>query len=377
LNSKVLSMLYPQHPHNPSRGGGYVGGIWKTRAKEVMRGKASLPTIRWGRIPFKAKAMLDKDGKLRLIDRDDDLWWAFPLGGAINRRTGEGWHELRVATRKLDDSRLSILKKLRDGTYRCGDFQLAWNAKKKFLEVVVFYSAPQVEPEEEFIPGRYLGVDLGIKQSAAALSDAPYKQGWQALHEATSQLIHTKQGIEGHRRETLRRLNRPDVRRSHGRQAKYHAMRSLDEKWNNFRHTWNHNLSRRIVDLAVNNRCEGIRLEDLHGKFTDTETFLGRNWPLYELWQMITYKAEERGIKVEFIDPAYTSRRCHKCGHVEEGFSFDYRKKHGFPQFKCSVCGWEGDADLNAAKNIANPEVEEEIKKARLAQVLEEAAVFV
>jgi IS605 OrfB family transposase len=153
-------------------------------------------------------------------------------------------------------------------------------------------------------------------------------------------------------------------------------MQALDKKWTNFRHTWNHTLSRRIVEIAASNHCEGIRLEDLRGAFTDTRTFLGRNWPLHELWQMITYKAEEQGMKVEFINPAYTSRRCHKCGHVEEGFSFDYRKKHNFPLFKCSACGWEGDADLNAAKNIANPEAKEEIKKARLAQILEKSGVF-
>jgi len=274
LNSRILSMLYPQHPHNPARGGGYVGGIWKARCKEVMRGKASLPTIRWGRIPFKATCLL-KDGKLQVVERDGDLWWPLPLGGKINKKTGEGWSEVRIATRKLDASRKAILERLMDGTYKGGDFQLAWNSRRKLLEIVISYTMPGGEKKAKKVDGRCLGVDLGIKQTVAALSDSQYQVGWQALHEATSQMIQVKKGIEARRREMLRRLSRPDIKRGRGLRAKYRPIARLDRKWDDFRRTWNHTLSRRIVDLADSENCEMIRLEDLHGKLTDTRTFLG------------------------------------------------------------------------------------------------------
>jgi transposase len=63
----------------------------------------------------------------------------------------------------------------------------------------------------------------------------------------------------------------------------------------------------------------------------------------------IRYKAVEKGIRVETVNPAPTSKTCHCCG--EQG----YRPKQA--TFKCSnpEC-WvsEYQADVNAALNIAN-----------------------
>jgi hypothetical protein len=45
-----------------------------------------------------------------------------------------------------------------------------------------------------------------------------------------------------------------------------------------------------------------------------------------------------------YIEPAYTSRACHVCGHHNDvGSNIDYA---------CEVCGWSGDRDMNAAHNI-------------------------
>ena len=364
LNSHILNMLYPQHPHNPSRGGGYVCGIWKRLRNDVMHGKASLPNIRWGRIPFKAIAVLTKEKHLKVEERDGDLWWPVPLDEKI-LFPSKGWYWLRLATQKLDGSRREILARLMDGTYRCGDWELHWNARRKILEVIVTYTNPADMEVKCLEKNRVLGIDLGVKQTVAALADSKYPVGQASLRETVSQLIETKRRIEARRRDLLRRLGRPDVRRGHGRKAKYLPIEHLDEKWKNFRRTWNHTLSRRIVDIAIRERCGVIQREDLAGALTDTQTFLGRNWPLHELWEMLDYKAKEAGIEVKKINPAYTSRRCSACGTIDDTFTFEYRTAHDMPKFRCPTCGWEADADFNAARNIANPKVEEEIKKQR------------
>ena len=61
----------------------------------------------------------------------------------------------------------------------------------------------------------------------------------------------------------------------------------------------------------------------------------------------IEQKAAESGISVVKVNPQYTSQRCHKCGHI----SPDNRKSQA--DFVCVSCGYEGNADYNAAKNLS------------------------
>jgi transposase len=51
--------------------------------------------------------------------------------------------------------------------------------------------------------------------------------------------------------------------------------------------------------------------------------------------------------RVQKIPAAYTSQRCSACGHVAE----DSRQNQ--TAFRCVACGWTGNADYNAARNIA------------------------
>jgi IS605 OrfB family transposase len=66
-----------------------------------------------------------------------------------------------------------------------------------------------------------------------------------------------------------------------------------------------------------------------------------------KLQSLICYKASDVGIPVYFVEPAWTSVRCSKCGHVD-----NENRKGGY--FRCTSCGYSLNADLNAAINIAN-----------------------
>jgi|GEM_PF-742547 transposase len=64
----------------------------------------------------------------------------------------------------------------------------------------------------------------------------------------------------------------------------------------------------------------------------------------------MTYKALKFGVKLFFVDPRYTSQTCHNCLHIHPVRGESY---HSGKKFTCGHCGWDGDADLNGAKNIS------------------------
>lgn len=68
------------------------------------------------------------------------------------------------------------------------------------------------------------------------------------------------------------------------------------------------------------------------------------NWSFSEFQLFLTYKCWDNGIRVEYVDPRYTSQKCNKCGKVEKS-----NRQKG--KYICS-CGYSNHADINAALNI-------------------------
>lgn len=81
------------------------------------------------------------------------------------------------------------------------------------------------------------------------------------------------------------------------------------------------------------------------GKVNKTTRKLLKNWNLGLLHSAIEQKCEENCVHLHYVSPKYTSRTCPMCGHI------DKRNREG-TVFKCVNCGFEDNADINAAKNI-------------------------
>jgi putative transposase len=113
----------------------------------------------------------------------------------------------------------------------------------------------------------------------------------------------------------------------------------------------NHKISRKVVNYAKKHNC-GIKLEDLTGIRNNKKQAKSfkvhlNSWAYYQLQQFIGYKAQLAGVCVAYVEPAYTSKTCHKCGLIGNRNS---------KAFECPHCGHTAHSDVNAAWNIAYKE---------------------
>ncbi|MBS0185877.1 MAG: transposase [Proteobacteria bacterium] len=60
----------------------------------------------------------------------------------------------------------------------------------------------------------------------------------------------------------------------------------------------------------------------------------------------VSYKQNERGGLLIFVDPWYTSQTCNRCGYV------DATNRISQATFICQACKHTDHADVNAVKNI-------------------------
>jgi len=235
----------------------------------------------------------------------------------------------------------SMLSRIIEGTYKMCDSSISAG---KDLILILSVNIP-VNKEHTFIPGRIVGVDLGLKIPAyVSLNDVPYiRRGIGSIDDFLK--VRTK--LQSQRRRLQKALQ--STRGGKGRERKLKALERLKEREKNFVNTYNHFLSKKIVEFAVKHHAGIIHMEELKLDRLKHKSLL-RNWSYYQLQNMVEYKAEREGIAVYYVDSSYTSQRCSQCGNLEEGQRVDQET------FICKNCGFKTNADYNASQNIAKAE---------------------
>jgi putative transposase len=187
-------------------------------------------------------------------------------------------------------------------------------------------------PNMEFqASGDVVGVDLGLNHPAVCSNNRFF--GERRWREIERRYFRLKRALQA--KGTV--------------SAKRH-LRKLAGKVNRFRRDCDHVLSRRIVDSVQPGTV--IVLENLK-HIRDRAKQRGRalrrrlhSWSFARFRMFLTYKAEAKGCKVVTIDPCYTSQTCSRCGYVHRSNRLSQSR------FLCRACGFELNADLNAARNI-------------------------
>ncbi|MEA5502477.1 transposase [Halotia wernerae UHCC 0503] len=183
-----------------------------------------------------------------------------------------------------------------------------------------------------------IGVDLGRKDIATTSTGKSWSG--QQIQNIRDRYSRVRANVQSKRTRSSRRL----LRRFSGREQKF-------QEW------LNHNISKQLVQEAKNTNAS-LAFEDLtnirQSLNTKPRSKIERrktnNWAFYQLRLFVSYKANIAGVPVVFVPPAYTSQTCSRCYHVHPIKGKSYRNGK---VFKCGHCGFEHDADINAAKNIA------------------------
>lgn len=316
----------------------------------LLYGKVSLPTysLSYPLLISKEFIMLRRiskydDGFYHMYESDDvffDKLYTNDCDVYIKFVNGITFKVVLGTLKKSMSLRRELEEIFKENHKICGS-SISLKTKNKRTKIFLNLSIDVPEQTHELDENIVVGVDLGIAVPAVcALNNNPYKKIFLGDKD---NFLYTRTSIQN-QRQRLQRAMRFNSG-GHGRKKKLKKLECLKEKERNFAQTYNHTVARKIVEFAINNHAKYINLENLKG--IDTDQTILRNWSYFELQSFIKYKAAMNGIVVRFIDPAYTSQTCSKCGNLEEGQRLD--QSH----FVCKKCGVEINADYNAARNIA------------------------
>ncbi len=150
-----------------------------------------------------------------------------------------------------------------------------------------------------------------------------------------------------HRREHVADLRRRYPK--HNRLDRVKGMGGQERRW---MRDSNHQMSRRIVDLAATYERPVMVFETLNrirSRVGGSQHFHRRmsSWAFRQWIDLVTYKAARAGIPVVSVDPRGTSKACSRCGHSWRSNRPDHS------HVRCVSCGYQLNADPNAARNIA------------------------
>ncbi|WP_026103187.1 RNA-guided endonuclease InsQ/TnpB family protein [Pseudanabaena sp. PCC 6802] len=185
---------------------------------------------------------------------------------------------------------------------------------------------------------KVIGVDLGRRDIATTSTNKSWSG--EQIQTVRDRFSRVRAGVQSKRTRNSRRL----LRRLSGREQRY-------QKW------LNHNISKELVQVAKQSGA-ALVFEDLTNirqslnekPRNKTERRRTNNWAFHQLRIFVQYKAAIAGVSVVFVPPGYTSQTCNRCGHIHPIKGKSYRS---VKKFKCGYCGFEHDADVNAAMNIA------------------------
>ena len=238
-------------------------------------------------------------------------------------------HRIAIKTKVTEEQR-----KLFEGR-KPGEPRIVYLGRKIVIQIP--YEVAEAEERED---GNVMGVDLGLKCPAVSyISDGTVK-----FYGNGRQNKYIRRRFSGIRKALQEKKHIAVVKRRGDKEQR--IMKNID-----------HHISREIVNDAIEHNVSVIKLENLKNlrsrisdakkrrrKYNRKNNHSIHSWSFYRQALYIQYKAKLAGIKVVFVDPAYTSQICPKCGRINKADDRNY----------VCECGYHVHRDLLGAINICN-----------------------
>jgi len=198
---------------------------------------------------------------------------------------------------------------------------LLTQSKDKHYFTFTFSQESSINPNQHC---RVLGVDLGVNKLAVTSDNKFYGKNIKQLRVKRDKLV--------------------SILQSKGTKSSKRKLKKISGRWKRFMKISNHNISKGIIDNL--NAGDVVVMEDLSNiRKTAKYNKWVHKWAFKQLQFFIEYKALAKGIRVVYINPAYTSKTCNRCN------SLNTKRHSGF--FECLNCGFHCDCDLQASRNIS------------------------
>lgn len=245
-----------------------------------------------------------------------------------------------------------VLENIFVGTYKIRGSSIGFIKNRetgKMSDLCLYLTVEHTQNECSLDENVVVGVDLG---QAIPATCAVNNNKYDRLYIGSADDFKRKRTQIQNQRKRIQINLKNSVGGGHGRKKKLKALDRFSDYETNFVTSYNHMVSKKVVDFALKHNAKYINLEYLKGY--DTSKFILRNWSYYQLQTYIEQKAAKYGIIVRYINPCYTSQVCSECGHWAE----NQRKSQS--DFECDKGCFSSDkhkkinADFNAARNISN-----------------------
>ncbi|QXJ31499.1 RNA-guided endonuclease InsQ/TnpB family protein [Saccharolobus shibatae] len=202
--------------------------------------------------------------------------------------------------------------------------------------VTGWYAIFQVEVEKKprEKTGKVVGIDLGVDKLVTT-SDGVVVENPKFFDKVERGIRVLQRGLSRKKRGSR---NYEKVRKK---------LAKLYEHVKNLMSDYIHKVTSWLVEQYDEIYVEDLDVKEMVG---GSESKTLRKHILYsnfsEFMSYLSYKAERAGRRVVKVNPAYTSKKCARCGYVKKDLSLRDRV------FVCPKCGWVTDRDYNACLNI-------------------------